>query len=235
VPVLFPRPDAAGSRAGAAAKDNDMQLPEIRKEYTQASLRKAGVEPDPIRQFQTWLTQALGANIPEPNAMTLATATPDGRPSARVVLLRGIDEAGFTFHTNYESRKGRELAGNPWAALVFYWPALERQVRVEGTVERLPPAESDAYFRTRPTGSRLGAWASPQSSVVPSREALEQRLQEVAREYEGREVPRPPFWGGYRLRPVAVEFWQGRPNRFHDRLLYRRLPSGAWQIERLAP
>jgi pyridoxamine 5'-phosphate oxidase len=212
-----------------------MQLPDIRKEYAQAGLREADVDPDPIRQFQAWFKEALAANVPEPNAMTLATATPDGRPSARVVLLKAIDEAGFTFHTNYDSRKGRELAGNPWAALAFYWPALERQVRVEGSVERMPPAESDAYFQTRPLGSRLGAWASPQSAVVPDREALEQRLREVARRYEGRDVPRPPFWGGYRLRPVAVEFWQGRPNRFHDRLFYRRLPSGGWQLERLAP
>jgi pyridoxamine 5'-phosphate oxidase len=191
--------------------------------------------PDPLEIAAGWYGEAVAAGLPEPNAMALATATPDGRPSARVVLLKAVDESGFTFHTNYQSRKGRELAGNPWAALVFYWPALERQVRVEGTVERLPPAESDAYFRTRPLGSRLGAWASPQSAAVPDRAALEQRLREVARGYEGRDVPRPPFWGGYRLRPVAVEFWQGRPNRFHDRLLYRRLPSGGWQIERLAP
>jgi len=167
--------------------------------------------------------------------MTLATATPDGKPSARVVLLKGYDERGFVFYTSYEGRKGRELEGNPNAALVFYWGELERQVRIEGRVTCVPESESDAYFAGRPRGSRLGAWASEQSRPAANRGLLEERLRELEATYEGREVPRPPFWGGYRVEPEAVEFWQGRENRLHDRIVYRRAGEGRWEVERLQP
>ena len=211
-----------------------MTIAELRREYSRAGLSEADVDADPIRQFGAWLHQALVAELPEPNAMTLAAVGADGRPSARIVLLKGLDAAGFTFHTNYESRKGRELAANPHAALVFFWQELERQVRIEGTVERLSEGESDAYFQSRPLGSRLGAWASRQSEPLPDRATLERKLEEVTRQYEGGDVPRPPFWGGLRLQPDALEFWQGRPNRLHDRLCYRLLPEG-WCMERLSP
>jgi pyridoxamine 5'-phosphate oxidase len=167
--------------------------------------------------------------------MTLATATPDGRPSARVVLLRGHDENGFVFFTNYGARKGDELATNPRAALVFYWPEIDRQIRIEGRVERATPQESDAYFQSRPRGSQLGAWASPQSEVIASREVLEARLHEVEARYPEGPVPRPPFWGGFRVVPDSIEFWQEGPSRLHDRLRYVRLASGGWRLERLSP
>lgn len=212
-----------------------MEIANMRKEYTWTGLSEAEVDADAIRQFETWFRQAMAVNLPEPNAMTLATATPDGMPSARVVLLKAFDAAGFTFYTNYDGRKGRELTANPRAALLFFWPELQRQVRIEGTVERTTEAESDDYFRGRPLGSRLGAWASPQSAVIDGRDVLEARVREVAQRYPDGEVPRPPFWGGFRLRPSAIEFWQGRPDRLHDRLCYRRIPSGGWHIERLSP
>jgi pyridoxamine 5'-phosphate oxidase len=212
-----------------------MTIADLRREYNRDGLNEADVDPDPIRQFGAWLRQALAAQVPDPHAMTLATVGPDGRPSARIVLLRAFDATGFTFHTNYESRKGRELTANPHAALLFFWPELERQVRVEGTVTHISEAESDDYFRTRPMGSRLSAWASRQSEPVPDRPALEQRVVELAREYQGREVPRPPFWGGLRLRPDVIELWQGRPNRLHDRLCYRRVAPEGWKMERLSP
>ena len=212
-----------------------MNPADLRREYTRAGLREADADPDPLRQFAAWFDQALAAAVPEPNALTLATVGPDGRPSARVVLLKAFDAAGFTFHTNYDGRKGRELVANPHAAMVFFWPELERQVRIEGAVERLSEAESDAYFAGRPRGSQLGAWASRQSEPIADRDTLERRLAEWTRTYEGKEVPRPPFWGGLRLRPDAIEFWQGRPNRLHDRLLYRKTAGGQWEIVRLAP
>jgi len=193
------------------------------------------MNPDPIVQFRRWFDEAASAELPLPNAMTLATATPDGKPSARVVLLKGVDERGFVFFTNYRSRKGRELASNPLAAAVLYWEELHRQVRIEGNVEALGPGESDAYFRTRPRGARLGAWASPQSSVIPARGLLERRMKELKGRFSGRSIPRPRHWGGYRLRPASIEFWQGRANRLHDRLLYVRRRDGSWRVQRLAP
>ena len=207
----------------------------LRKEYTRAGLKESDTHPNPIEQFRTWFDEALDANLHEPNAMTLATSTPHGRPSVRVVLLKGFDERGFVFYTNYEGRKGEELEANPYCALLFYWGELERQVRVEGRVGRLPDEESDAYFAGRPRGSQLGAWASEQSRPVKDRGALEERLRELEAEYEGREVPRPPFWGGYRVEPEVIEFWQGRENRLHDRLRYRRSGNGGWRRERLQP
>jgi pyridoxamine 5'-phosphate oxidase len=206
----------------------------LRREYTRAGLREYDAEEDPLEQFRRWFDEALAADLHEPNAMTLATATPDGRPSARVVLLKGFDERGFVFYTSYEGRKARELETNPYCALVFYWGELERQVRVEGRVSRVADEESDAYFAKRPRGSQLGAWVSEQSRPVRDRGALEDRLRELEAEYEGREVPRPRFWGGYRVEPETVEFWQGRENRLHDRLAYRR-SEGLWRRERLQP
>lgn len=212
-----------------------MEIANIRKEYVWGGLSESDMDADPIRQFEAWFRQALAANLPEPNAMTLATATPDGQPSARIVLLKAFDASGFTFYTNYEGRKGRELTANPRAALLFFWPELQRQVRIAGTVERVSDAESDDYFRSRPLGSRLGAWASAQSEVIPSRDVLEDRVREVAQRFPDGEVPRPPFWGGFRVRPLTIEFWQGRPDRLHDRLRYQRVQPDGWRIERLSP
>jgi pyridoxamine 5'-phosphate oxidase len=207
----------------------------LRKEYTRAGLDESDAVPDPIEQFRGWFDDALAADLHEPNAMTLATATPEGRPSARIVLIKGFDERGFIFYTNYEGRKARELEANPHCALNFYWAELERQVRIEGRVRRISDEESDAYFASRPRGSQLGAWVSEQSRSIENRGALELRLRELEREYEGREIPRPPFWGGYRVEPEVIEFWQGRENRLHDRLQYRRSEDGGWERERLQP
>ena len=212
-----------------------MTISDHRKDYTRFSLREEDVDPDPIRQFERWFDEAVKSAVPEPNAMTLATSTSDGRPSARIVLLRGFDERGFAFFTNYESRKARELDKNPWAALVFFWHDLERQVRIEGRVERVSALESDLYFDSRPAGSRIGAWASPQSQVIASREALEKRCGDLESHFADGTISRPPHWGGYRLVPHAIEFWQGRPSRLHDRLRYIREKQNGWRIERLAP
>lgn len=211
-----------------------MSIADLRREYAHARLDEHEVDADPLSQFRKWFDDALRAELLEPNAMTLATATPDGAPSARVVLLKSADELGFAFYTDYRSQKGRELDLNPRAALVFYWGELERQIRITGGVSRVSREESEAYFRTRPRGSRLGAWASEQSSILSGRALLEVRLRDVAASYPGDEVPLPPHWGGYRVRPETVEFWQGRENRLHDRVRYVREERG-WRIERLSP
>lgn len=215
-----------GSQAAVAA---------LRREYKLAELSEDKAEPDPFRQFQAWFDEALAARLLEPNAMTLATAGADGRPTARTVLLKGFDDRGFVLYTNYESRKGRHLRENPHASLLFQWLPLERQVEIMGSVERVAREETEAYFRTRPLASQLGAWASRQSEVLPNRGALERRIQALMVEYRGRTIPAPPHWGGYRVSPESIEFWQGRPSRLHDRLRYSREPDGPWKIERLSP
>ena len=235
-----------------------MAIADLRREYSLTGMRWRDLEADPIVQFRKWFDQASGARASgrvrkffirlykrlllasgaealDLTAMTLATVDQLGRPSARVVLLKGVDQRGFVFFTNYESRKGHELTENPQAALVFYWPDQERQVRIAGEASKLPTAESDAYFRTRPRGSRLAAWASEQSATVKDRAALEEKWQQMEAQYAGQEIPRPPFWGGYLLSPARIEFWQGRPNRLHDRFRYTLQPDKPWLIERLSP
>jgi pyridoxamine 5'-phosphate oxidase len=206
----------------------------LRKEYSLQTLDESSVDPDPFVQFERWFQETMNAQLPEPNAVVLATVSADGRPSARVVLLKGFDHRGFVFFTNYESRKGTELQNNPHAALLFYWAELERQVRIEGEAEKASTEESEEYFRSRPTDSQLGAWASRQSSVLPNRSAIEQAVAGLKARFRNQNVPRPHFWGGFRLHPQMIEFWQGRPNRLHDRLRYARA-DGAWRIERLSP
>jgi pyridoxamine 5'-phosphate oxidase len=205
-----------------------------RREYAGAELDPTTVAADPIVQFRAWFDAARDAGIYEPEAMTVSTVDAGGRPASRFVLLRGLDERGLSFYTNYESAKGRALAANPYAALTFGWVAIHRSVRVEGPVERLPAAESDAYFASRPRGAQLGAWASPQSTVIAGRDQLDRALAEAEERFAGGDVPRPPHWGGFLVAPARVEFWEGRPNRLHDRVRYEREGDG-WRIERLAP
>ena len=216
-----------------------MKIADLRTDYMRETLDERDVAPDPFRQFEHWFDEAVKAQVPEPNAMTLATAGADGRPSARIVLLKGFDERGFVFFTNYASRKGRELAARPRAALLFFWAELERQVRIEGLVDRTDEAESNAYFASRPRPARLGAWASPQSEPIAGRAVLETRFAAAEAQYQraGDDVPRPAHWGGYRLAPDELEFWQGRPSRLHDRIRYRRSDThpALWAIDRLAP
>ena len=208
---------------------------EPKHEYNKESLDEQTVDRDPLTLFERWLHEAKAVGIHLAEAMTLATATSAGKPSARLVLLKGADERGFVFYTNYRSMKARELDSNPHAALVFYWPQLERQVRVEGKVERVTAEESDAYFKTRPRESQIGALASPQSDVIASREALQEKADQIEKLYEDREIERPEHWGGYRLHAERIEFWKGRPGRLHDRILYERQADGSWSIRRLAP
>lgn len=210
-----------------------MSVADIRQKYEKFELLEASLAATPLEQFSIWFNEALQAQVPEPNAMTLATTTPEGRPSARIVLLKGYDEQGFVFFTNYTSRKGKELASNPYASLLFFWPALERQVRLEGSIEKVTAAESDEYFHSRPLGSRIGAWVSPQSQPI-TRAELESRTL-VLTESLGSNPERPEHWGGYRLKPDYVEFWQGRPSRLHDRLVFQRDNNETWSRLRLAP
>ncbi len=219
---------------GMDTKDPGVELLTSRRSYEGGTLDERHVDPDPVAQLRTWLDEAYAAKASEPNAMTLATVGPDGRPSARVVLLRGLDDRGLAFYTNLASRKARELDAAPYATVVFYWPALERQVRVEGFADRLPDGESDAYFATRPRGHQLGAWASPQSEPVADRAFLEAEFARVETEFGERDVTRPPFWGGFRIVPSRFEFWQGRRDRVHDRVAYER-HGEAWIVGRLAP
>lgn len=212
-----------------------MSLADLRKDYSLAGLAEKDLARDPFRQFEKWFQEAEASKLVEPNAMVLATATRDGRPSARTVLLKNVDGRGFVFYTNYESRKGRELDGNPRASLVFPWFPFERQVIVEGPVTKLSREEAEAYFHSRPLPSQLATWASAQSSIIPGRKALEDAMKELEKKYAGQVVPLPPYWGGFRVAPETVEFWQGRRSRLHDRLRYRRAADGGWTVERLAP
>jgi pyridoxamine 5'-phosphate oxidase len=213
---------------------NERELSELRREYAVGGLAESDLLPEPVAMFRRWLRDAVTAGLHEPNAMVVATVSPDGRPASRLVLLKGVDERGFVFFTNYSSRKGEELDANPACALLFPWHGLERQVRIEGTAVRLTAAENDAYFVTRPRAAQIGAWASPQSQVVADRAELDKGYDEQLTRFGELQVPIPPYWGGYRVAPESVEFWQGRQNRMHDRLRYRRTPSG-WTTERLAP
>lgn len=215
---------------------NNLDIAALRQSYAAQPLTEEVVSKDPVEQFTLWFEQAASAGIKEPNAMTLATVTSAGTPAARVVLLKGVEQEGFVFYTNYESDKGEQLAANPAAALVFWWEPLYRQVRIEGTVEKVDEAVSTAYFQSRPRGSQVGAWASPQSRIIDNRDLLTAEVELLETKYQGQEIlPRPPHWGGYLLTPSIIEFWQGQPNRLHDRLRYKRLAEGGWQLERLAP
>jgi pyridoxamine 5'-phosphate oxidase len=212
-----------------------LQLAALRQEYSERGLRRSDLDPDPVVQFNRWLGEAFAKELLEPNAMTLATVDAAGQPWSRTVLLKRCDERGFTFFTNYEGAKGRQLAANPRAALTFWWGALERQINVTGSITKTSREESEAYFHSRPTASQLGAWASEQSAIVSGRELLEKRFAEALEKFGESGVPLPPFWGGYRLRPETIEFWQGRRSRLHDRLRYTRQSDDAWTIERLSP
>jgi pyridoxamine 5'-phosphate oxidase len=220
---------------GSIGSDSSRIAAALRLEYTRAGLVEGDMAASPIAQFERWFQEALGAELAEVNAATLATAGADGEPDGRIVLLKGFDDRGFVFYTNYESAKARALASNPRAALVFFWRELERQVRIRGVAVKVAREESEAYFRSRPLGSQLGAWASEQSEVIASRAVIEARFTEVMARFAGADVPLPPFWGGYRVEPQSIEFWQGRPSRLHDRLRYTRILEGAWKLERLSP
>ena len=209
-------------------------IADIRKDYSLHSLNESDVASNPIQQFTKWWNDALASEIVEVNAMTLATSSKNGKPSARIVLLKGFDERGFVFFTNYESNKGKALAENPNAALIFFWKEIERQIRIEGVTEKISAAESDTYFFSRPEGSRIGAWASPQSRIINNRNVLEENVQRFSNEFKN-SIPRPPHWGGYRVMPELIEFWQGRSNRLHDRIQYTKTGSGSWKVDRLAP
>lgn len=214
----------------------DQSIANLRCEYTSSQLSKADVDTNPIKQFNVWFQQALASQLKDPNAMTIATSSIDGKPTARMVLLKDFDEGGFVFYTNYQGRKGQQLAANPWAALVFWWAELERQIRIEGSVELVSEQECYDYFHSRPRDSQLGAWVSNQSEVIDSRTILEEKWQELNHQYASQEIPRPHHWGGFRVIPIQIEFWQGRPSRLHDRILYRREDQNDhWVIERLSP
>ncbi|NLX65765.1 MAG: pyridoxamine 5'-phosphate oxidase [Bacteroidales bacterium] len=210
------------------------ELNRMRHEYRAGSLHESEMAPNPFDEFKVWLEMAIISRLSEPNAMIVASATPDGRPSARVVLLKELNEKGFVFYTNYKSRKGSELIANPFTAAVFDWHEIERQVRIEGVVEKVEDVESDSYFNLRPDDAKIGAWASPQSRIVKGRKELEELERRYATQYGDGEIPRPPHWGGFLIRPTVIEFWQGRPNRMHDRLVYYKVEKG-WNLQRLAP
>lgn len=210
-------------------------IADIRKDYQLQSLLETDVADNPFEQFKRWWDDAIKSELDEVNAMTLATASATGMPSARIVLLKSVSADGFVFFTNYNSHKGKELLENPFGCLVFFWKELERQIRITGTIEKVSAAESDEYFYSRPVGSRIGAWASPQSSVIPARETIETNIERYEQEFAGTEIARPPHWGGYIVKPTLIEFWQGRPNRLHDRIQYTKLQQGSWKFDRLAP
>lgn len=212
----------------------DHKIANIRYDYQLKGLLETDLDPDPLKQFRLWFEDVREAGITEANAMLLSTVS-EGRPTGRIVLLKDLDERGFSFFTNYDSKKGREMGANPQVALTFFWKELERQVRIEGKIEKTSETESSEYFAVRPRGSQIGAWASDQSDVIPDREFLEEKTRALEARFEGKQVPRPPHWGGYRVVPDYVEFWQGRPSRLHDRLAYTKQPDGSWKIERLSP